>query len=112
MMSGDYVNVSRAAIAFGIRAAVLLDQRLVTEFSELDVSLGEDTTGVILSLLAYHLQTGHIGDAGRLPVCLMRNDDRQWVEVDLLVIRHDRDSGQRFYLRIAGVRELASPTFN
>jgi hypothetical protein len=108
----DYVNVSPQASAYGIPLAVLLDQRILTEYRELEPSLGDDTTGVILSVLAFHLLTRTIGNSGRLPVYLLRREDQQLVELDLRLTGQKRDSGQRLYLRLAGVRELGSPAVN
>ena len=107
-----YTNLSHLAAAYGIHASVHLEQRLLAEFSELDPMFGDDTAGLILAVLAFHLHTGTIGNAGRLPVCLLRRQDQQLVEVDLLVLCHERESGEHIYLRAVDLREIANPALN
>ena len=107
-----YTNLSHLAATYGIHAAVHLEQRVLAEFSELDPMFGDDTAGLILAVLAFHLHTGTIGNAGRLPICLLRRQDQQLVEVDLLVLCHERESGQHIYLRAVDIREIANPALN
>jgi hypothetical protein len=101
-----YRNLTRPARSYGVHMQVLLEQRVLADFQEFDPDLGEDTAGVILSLLAYDLLTKPAGD-GRLTVCLLRRLDESPVEVDLMVLRRHRHNGEHIYLRLAGVRELA-----
>jgi len=107
-----YTNLSHLAATYGIHASVHLEQRVLAEFSELDPMFGDDTAGLILAVLAFHLHTGTIGNAGRLPVCLLRREDQQLVEVDLLVLCHERETGAHIYLRTVGIREIANPALN
>jgi len=107
-----YTNLSHLAATYGIHASVHLEQRVLAEFSEMDPMFGDDTAGLILAVLAFHLHTGTIGNAGRLPVCLLRREDQQLVEVDLLVLCHERETGAHIYLRTVGIREIANPALN
>ncbi len=102
-----YRNLTRKPWFCGMRAQVLLEQRVLADFHEFDSDLGDDTAGVILSLLAYDLITKPAGD-GRLTVCLVRRQDESLVEVDLMVLRRHKPHGECIYLRLAGVRELSS----
>jgi len=101
-----YRNLTRDTWFYGMRAEVLLERRVLADFHELDSDLGDDTAGVILSLLAYDLLTKPAGD-GRLTVCLVRRHDESLVEVDLMVLRRHKPHGECIYLRLAGVREFS-----
>jgi hypothetical protein len=100
-----YHNLTRQAFHYGVRANVLLDQRVLDDFCELDASLGDDTAGVILALLAFEAAAQATGD-GRLSVCLRRRDG-QAVEVDLMVSPRQLPGGNCLYLQWTGTRDLA-----
>jgi hypothetical protein len=101
-----YSDLTRGAALNGIRATVLLETRVLAEFAELDPALGHNTAGVIFSVLLSHLAGGNGGGDDRLTICLTRRSDGQLVEVDLMLLRRRQQGGQRFYLRIADVREI------
>jgi hypothetical protein len=100
-----YRRLGRKPAAYGVPANVLLERRVLKDFREIDPDLGDDTAGVILSLLAFDLATKPAGD-GRLPVCLVRRSDEKIVEVELMVLRRQKSHGEHLYLRLAGVHEL------
>jgi len=106
----SYTDLSGGAAINGLRATVLLESRVLHEFSELDPALGHNTAGVVLAVLVWHLAAGdQVGD-DRLTVCLTRRGDNCPVEVDLMLLRRNQQSGERFYLRIADVRPIDFPT--
>jgi hypothetical protein len=83
----------------------MLEQCVLDDFCELETSLGDDTAGVILALLAFETTAEATGDS-RLSVCLRRRSDGQAVEVDLMVFPRQMLGGKCLYLQLAGNRDL------
>jgi hypothetical protein len=105
----NYTDLSRGAALNCIRASVMLETRVLHEYAELDPALGHNTAGVVFAVLLNHLASGNGGGDDRLTVCLTRRADGRDVELDLMVLRRRQAGGERFYLRITGVRENFRP---
>ena len=90
-----HTDISRGAGQFGIRnQKVMLATEVLDDYREIDCSLGYNTAGMILSVLARHIAAAPGG--GRddsFAVCLHRQEDHHDVEVHLTVSR-SRRAGQ------------------
>ena len=53
-----YVDLSREAATFGLRAQVQLERRVLEDHCELDPAAGGNVAGVVVSVLSYDLLTG------------------------------------------------------
>jgi hypothetical protein len=103
-----YTDLTREAVHCCIQASVFLESRVLEEFAELDPALGHNVAGVIFSVLACHLAGGHGAGDDRLTICLTRRSDGRPIELDLMLFRRRQEDGERFYLRVADVREEAN----
>ncbi len=95
--TGSFVDFSRGAAELGLRRQrVLLESAMLDDYAEPDTSLGLNTGGLILRVLAQHLAAcpGGGGDDS-IEICLQRRDDGQPVEVQLSVKR-SRRQGQEY----------------
>lgn len=95
------IDISRGALHFGIRSeAVLIDQELVDQYKEVDVTLGQNLIGSILSVLSYHLAAVSSGvPHDHICISAVRREDALVVDVDLEIRRSRGSGGERLVLR-------------
>lgn len=104
---GKFIDYSRGAAAFGIRKhPVWMDADLVMDYGEPDPTLGRNVGGVILSVLARHLDAESGLDGDIITVCLLRREDAKIVEVDLQITRNRHQGTARLLLSKVEEREI------
>jgi hypothetical protein len=99
--AAQHNDITRGAIPLGIRnQRVLIETAVQDEYAEPDASLGLNTTGVVLRVLAQHL-TSCPGGGGNdsIEVCLHRREDGVLVEVLLSLSRYRRQREEVLSLR-------------
>jgi len=101
-----YVDLSREAATFGLRAQVQLERRVLEDYREFDPTPGDDVAEVVLSVLSYDALRGDMQGDSRVTVYLVRRDSGQMVEVDLSVQRRCQGGGETYFLRFIDEREL------
>lgn len=94
----SWIDLSIGAAQLGIRWPVLLEARILEEHAEVELRLGLNAAGVILTALACRLAVQP--PAGKLVVCLRRRKDGQPIEVTLHLDLHRVD--QRNWVRLRG----------
>lgn len=101
-----YVDLSREAATFGLRAQVQLERRVLEDHCELDPAAGDNVTGLVLSVLSYDALMGGMLSDSRMTLCLVRRDSGQMVEVDIDVQRRCRNGQNIYFLRFVDEHEL------
>ena len=78
---------------------------VVDNYGELDPGVGRNVVGTVLAVLGSHLAGGgSFAGSEVLPVCLLRREDGQTVEVDLLVRRLRKSGRECLAITAAGER--------
>lgn len=103
-----YTDLSRGATACGLRANVRLDERVLTDYEELDPALGQNTAGAVLNLLRYQLEVEPVGNEGCLSLYLARRSNGQVVEVSLAIDRCRLGGCETYLLLLAGECEAVA----
>jgi hypothetical protein len=102
-----YIDLSRGARIYGLRAPVQLESRVLEDYREFDPLVGYNVAGVVLSTLSYDVLMGGMINQSRMTVCLARRDSNQTVEVDLAIHRRVRSGQEGYFLRFADEHDLA-----
>jgi hypothetical protein len=99
------VELSAGAAQLGIPMPVAVPRRLLEDYAPLDPTLGLNTAGVLLSLVAYRISaTSRTQAAGVITACLIRREDDQWVELDLKVCQSGVNGQRRLWLELVEER--------
>lgn len=95
------IDITRGARLIGIdRPRIAVQSDVLENYCELDSALGQNLTGVILSVLACHLGNNPGGTYDdRIEVCALRRDDAAPVEISLELHRF-RDRGSEYILLV------------
>jgi hypothetical protein len=104
----QHTDITRGATHLGIRnQRVLLETAVQEDYAEPDASLGLNTTGVILRVLAQHLTSCPGGGGNDLfEVCLHRREDGRLVELQFAILRARRQGTACLVLSRIGDREI------
>ena len=102
------IDITRGARLHGIRSsAVLMESEIFDSYGELDPALGQNLAGVILALLACHLEMNPGGThEDQITICAIRRDDSTTVELNLLITRKGRQEGEQIVLHKGNEREV------
>jgi hypothetical protein len=98
-----WTDLSLGSSQFGIRPAVFIQSTVLETYREIHPSLGLNTVGVILSLLAAHLAANpRVSQHDYVTVCLRRDKDGLPTEVRLQVEFQHSGRNNLICLRLAG----------
>jgi len=99
-------DLATGAAQFGIRVPVAVPRRLLEDYTPIDPTVGFNTAGILLSLLAFRLAATRPGHApGLITACLARRDNGRPVELDLEVSPTRSIEGSGFCLRVVAERD-------
>jgi hypothetical protein len=105
-------DVTRGARLHAIRSAsVFVDSDVMEDYAEIDVALGQNLAGVILSVLSYHLgiNPGGVHD-DQITICAIRREDATLVELVLHIERTRRNGMEHIVLRKGEEMEIDNTT--
>ena len=85
---------------FGIRRPVLIATRILQEYQEIEIAVGLNAVGVILTALSCRLASEPVSDA-QIIVCLRRRRDARPVELALLIQRAWLSNRKCLFIRLA-----------
>lgn len=102
-----FCSLSRLAAQFGIRANVLIEARILHEFSALTLGEGLSTAEAVLSVLVFRRP---LLIEGLMSVCLARRSDGNNVVAEVKVSCRNEPGRECLFLRLGKVRQLGLPS--
>jgi hypothetical protein len=104
----ETIDITRGARLHGICSSeVIIEAEILEDFAEMDVALGQNLVGVVLAVLACHLEMNSGGThRDQVTICTVRREDAVTVELDLQITHTRRQGRERIFLRKGEEREV------
>jgi hypothetical protein len=106
--AGEIIDITRGSRLHDICSpAVLMDAQILDDYGEIDVAAGRNLIGVILAVLACHLEMNPGGThEDQVTVCAVRREDAATVELDLQITHRRRQGREQIFLQKGEEREV------